>query len=57
MAKSNNNLEAVLTDVANAIRAKKGSNGLIEPRDFADEIATIEGGGSGDLDELMQEEF
>ena len=41
MAKSSNNLKAVLQDTANAIRAKKGSFGLIEPRDFADTISSI----------------
>lgn len=33
--------------VADAIREKKGSNELINPQDFAKEIASIEGGGSG----------
>ena len=47
MAKSNNNLKAVLEDTANAIRNKTGSNGLISPRDFADEIDSIETGGGG----------
>lgn len=41
MAKSSNNLKAVLQDTANAIRTKKGSVDLIEPRDFADTISTI----------------
>ena len=41
MAKSRNNLKAVLQDTANAIRTKKGSFGLIEPRDFADTISSI----------------
>lgn len=41
MAKSSNNLKAVLQDTANAIRTKKGSFGLIEPRDFADTISSI----------------
>jgi len=44
MAKSENNLKAVFQDTANAIRSKTGSNGLIEPRDFADEISSIETG-------------
>lgn len=41
MARSANNLKAVLEDTAAAIRAKKGSNALIVPRDFSDEIASI----------------
>lgn len=41
MAKSSNNLKAVLQDTANAIRAKKGSFDLIEPRDFADTISLL----------------
>lgn len=44
MAKSDNNLKAVFEDTANAIRSKTGSNGLIEPRDFADEIESIQTG-------------
>ena len=44
MAKSKNNVKAVLKDTADAIRAKKDSEELIEPRDFADEIASIETG-------------
>lgn len=45
MAKSNN-LTDFLTDVANAIRAKKGTTDLINPQDFSAEIASIETGGS-----------
>lgn len=41
MARSNNNLNAVLQDTANAIKAKKGSESPICPRDFADEVASI----------------
>lgn len=44
MAK-NNNLTDFLTDVANAIRAKKGTTAKINPQNFASEIATIQGGG------------
>lgn len=59
MAK-NNNLTDFLTDVANAIRAKTGTSGLIDPQDFSSEIASISGGGDVDftttnalLDELQ----
>lgn len=41
MARSENNLTAVFADTATAIRAKKGTVDLIEPRDFADEVASI----------------
>jgi hypothetical protein len=44
MAK-NNNLTDFLTDVANAIRTKKGTTALINPQDFSSEIASIESGG------------
>lgn len=44
MAK-NNNLKDFLTDVANAIRTKKGTTALINPQDFSSEIASIESGG------------
>lgn len=46
MAK-NDNLKDFLTDVADAIRAKKGSTGLINPQNFSAEIASIETGGGG----------
>lgn len=47
MAK-NDNLTDFLTDVADAIREKKGTSELINPQDFASEIASIEsGGGNG----------
>lgn len=47
MAK-NDNLTDFLTDVADAIREKKGTTELINPQDFASEIASIEsGGGNG----------
>ena len=42
MAK-NNNLTDFLTDVANAIRAKKGTTAKINPQDFSSEIASIGG--------------
>ena len=44
MAK-NDNLTDFLTDVADAIRAKKGITDKINPQDFASEIASIESGG------------
>lgn len=46
MAKTDN-LQDYLTDLANAIREKKGTTGLINPQDFASEIASIETGGDG----------
>ena len=39
-----NNLTDFLTDVANAIRAKKGSTNLINPQNFSAEIAALSGG-------------
>ena len=39
-----NNLTDFLTDVADAIRAKKGTTGTINPQDFSDEIASISTG-------------
>ena len=39
---SQNNLNAVFTDIANAIRDKKGSVDTIKPINMADEILTIE---------------
>lgn len=45
MAKDNN-LGDFLTDIANAIRAKKGTTEPINAQDFASEIASIEGGGA-----------
>ena len=44
MAK-NNNLTDFLTDVANAIRSKKGTTAKINPQDFASEIASITSSG------------
>lgn len=41
MARSENNLNAVLQDTANAIRAKDGTTEKICPRDFADKINAI----------------
>lgn len=39
-----NNLTDFLTDVANAIREKKGTTDLINPQNFSDEIKSIESG-------------
>ena len=47
MAK-NNNLTDFLTDIANAIRTKKGTTAKINPQDFSSEIASISTGG-GDM--------
>lgn len=46
MAK-NNNLSDFLSDIADAIREKKGSSEPINAQDFSSEIASIETGGSG----------
>ena len=46
MAKSDN-LTDFLTDVADAIRAKKGTTAKINPQDFSSEIASIQSGGGG----------
>lgn len=45
MAKDDN-LGDYLTDIADAIRAKKGTSEPINAQDFASEIASIQGGGS-----------
>ena len=42
MARSENNLNAVLKDTADAIRGKTGSSALIIPRDFGDSISSIQ---------------
>lgn len=46
MAK-NDNLTDFLKDVADAIRAKKGTSALINPQDFSSEIASIQSGVGG----------
>ena len=46
MAKTDN-LTDFLTDIADAIRDKKGTTGAINPQDFSSEIASIESGGGG----------
>ena len=57
MAK-NDNLTDYLTDLADGIRAKKGTTDPINPQDFRKEIESISGGGNGgeeseDLDNLI----
>lgn len=47
MAK-NDNLKDFLTDLADAIREKKGTSNPINPQDFTSEIASIETGGGGE---------
>lgn len=51
MAKTDNLID-FLTDVANAIREKKGTTGAINPQDFSSEIASIESGGGSSESEL-----
>ena len=46
MAK-NDNLTDYLTDLADGIRAKKGTTEPINPQDFRKEIESISGGGNG----------
>lgn len=41
------NVKDLMVDIADAIRAKKGTSDLINPQDFSKEIASIEVGGSG----------
>lgn len=48
MAKDNN-IQDFLTDVANAIRDKKGTSDLINPQDFSNEISSLEVGGGGGI--------
>lgn len=46
MAKTDN-VKDLMVDIADAIRAKKGTSDLINPQDFSSEIASIETGGGG----------
>lgn len=50
-------LSEVFTDIADAIREKTGKSDGLTPLEMPDEILTISGGGSDDLDELMEETF
>lgn len=52
MAK-NNNLGDYLTEIADAIREKKGTTEAINAQDFADEIASIEGGGDTSIEDSI----
>ena len=49
MAK-NDNLSDFMTDIADAIRAKKGTSEPINAQDFSAEIASIEGGGGSAME-------
>lgn len=44
VASKTTNLTAFLTGIANALRTKKGTTGLINPQDFESEIASIQTG-------------
>lgn len=48
------NLKDFLTDVADAIREKKGTTGKINPQDFSAEIKSIETGGEGEAVESKE---
>lgn len=54
MAK-NDNLTDFLTDVANAIRVKKGMTAKINPQDFSSEIASISAGGECDRHDWLND--
>lgn len=45
-------LTGLFTDIADSIRAKKGSSDLIHAEDFATEIANLPSGGGGDYSDL-----
>ena len=49
-----NNLKDFLADVADAIRAKKGSTDLINPQDFSTEIASLSGSGGLEVIEMTE---
>lgn len=46
------NLTTLMREVASAIRTKTGKSDLINPQDFAREIASIEGGGGYTVDDI-----
>lgn len=48
------NLKDFLTDVADAIRAKKGSTELINPQDFSSEIASLSGSGGLEIVDMTE---
>ena len=50
---SEKNLTAVFTDIANAIREKKGTADQMQPINMADEIANLPSGGGGSLKTLL----
>lgn len=50
---SEKNLNAVFTDIANAIRGKKGTTDQIKPINMAEEIANLPSGGGGSLKTLL----
>ena len=52
---SEKNLNAVFTDIANAIRGKKGTTDQIKPINMADEIVNLPSGGGGSLKTLLDE--
>lgn len=52
MAK-NDNLSDFMTDIADAIRAKKGTSEPINAQDFSAEIASIETGGGGSAEDTI----
>lgn len=55
MAK-NDNLKDFVTDLADAIREKKGTTDLINPQDFADEIRNLPSGG-GEVVEVEEKDI
>ena len=48
------NLKDFLTDVADAIRSKKGSTELINPQNFSSEIASLSGSGGLEIVEMTE---
>lgn len=56
MAK-NNNLKDFLTDIADAIRRKKGTTDYINPQDFSNEIDSIESGGDSIIQKIPMKDI